>query len=326
MASRRSLFAAFLVLTFGATKVMAADDFPQRPIKLVVAFAPGGPTDVLARVVAVGMSKALGQQVFVDNKAGAGGAIGTDAVAHAPADGYTLLFSGDGALTVLPQMQKSVRYDPEKDLAPIRLAVSQVNVLVANAADKFNNVNDVLAAAKKDPGKLTFGSAGNGTPSHLVGALLESNAGVDLTHVPYKGAGPATIDLLGGRLDIMFVGMPVALQNASRKETTILAVTGDKRAPALPNVPTFAESGVKGLGDDVLVWWAVMAPAGVPQSVQAKLSAAVHAALTAPESRKAFALQGVDVLDQSGATVSKWISRDHARWAELIKSKKVSVQ
>jgi len=323
MNRRIRALAATLAIACASLTAHADEAFPSRPVKMVVGFAPGGPTDVLARILATAMSRTLGQQVVVENRAGAGGAIGTDAVAKAPKDGYTVLFSGDGALAVLPQLA-TTPYDPQADLVPLRLVASQVNVLVSNASKGLPDMPTLLARAKASPGALTFGSAGGGTPSHLVGALMQSAAGIELTHVPYKGAGPAMTDLLGGQIDLMFVGMPVALQNAARKELKLIAVTGDRRSPALPDLPTFAEVGLSGLGNETGVWWALMAPSGTPPAIQAKLVAATRAALADPEARKTFATQGVDLLDQDAQTVSQWIARDHARWAELIRTRKIA--
>ncbi|MEO7241536.1 MAG: tripartite tricarboxylate transporter substrate binding protein [Variovorax sp.] len=325
--SRRALMTLAAAVALGCSAIaIAAEDFPQRPIKLVVGFAPGGPTDLAARVLAPALSKTIGQQVFVENRAGAGGMIAADQVAKATADGYTLMFAGDGALTVLPHLSNSTTYDVVKDFVPVRLALAQSSVLVVNADKGLTDVKAVVAAAKAKPGQLNYGSGGNSTPSHLIGALFESETGVEMTHVPYKGAGPATVDLLGGRLDIMFVGMPVAVQNASRKQVKLLAVAGDRRSPALPDVPTFAEAGVKGLGDQTRAWWAVMAPSGLPAPVLAKLADATQAALADPETVKAYAALGIDVINEDGTTVSKAIVDGSARWGALIKSKNIKAE
>lgn len=307
-----------------ATPSIAAQSYPDKPVKMVVGFAPGGPTDILARVVATAMGKTLGQSVIVENKTGGGGLIGAQAVARANPDGYTILFAGDGQLTLLPQLSAKAGYESRRDFAPIRMVAGQSNVLMANKASGITDMATLIARAKASPGKITYGSAGNGTPTHLIGALFESATGVSLLHVPYKGAGPAMTDLLGGQIDMMFVGMPVALQHAARDQMTVLAVTGNKRSPKLANVPAFAEAGVKGLGDETAVWWAVVVPASVPQAIRSRLDAAVKDALNNPDLRKTFAAQGVDLLDQDGATTSQWIERDHARWAALIRDKKIA--
>ena len=300
--------------------------YPQRPVKLVVAFAPGGPTDVLARVLANGLGRQLGQQVIVENRAGSGGVLGTREVARAPADGYTLLFAGDAALSVQPQLATNAGYDVQKDFIPLRLVAAQNNVLVVNAASGISSVAALVQRARSRPGGITFGSAGNGSPSHLIGALFESQSGVDLLHIPYKGAGPAMTDLLGGQIDALFVGTPVALQMAGRQELLMLGVTGDKRLRELPNVLTFAESGVRGLGAETAVWWAVMAPTGLPPAITARLESALQATLVDADVKKGLAVQGVDTLNLDARTTSEWIARDHAKWGALIRAKKISTE
>lgn len=301
-----------------------AQSFPIKPVRMVVAFAPGGPTDVLARLVATGMTKALGQQVIVDNKAGGGGILGTREAAKAASDGYTLLFGGDAALTVQPQLSRSAGYDGLKDFTPLRVVASQANVLVASRAKGMADVASLVAQAKARPGAISFGSAGNGSPSHLIGALFETQAGIDLLHIPYKGAAPAMTDLIGGQIDLMFVGAPVALQNATRKELVPLAVTGDKRLPGLPDVPTFAEAGIRSLGAETAIWWAVVGPAGLPADVRTRLDGAVKAALDDAEVRKALEAQGVEVLNLDSRTTAQWIERDAAKWGKLLQAKKIS--
>ena len=322
--TKRSCLVLALSGLLASPTLATAQDFPNKPVRMVVAFSAGGPTDVLARVVAKGMGTALGQQVVVDNKAGAGGVIGTREVAKASADGYTILFGGDAALTVQPQMSKNAGYDGVKDFTPLRLVAAQTNVLVAHKSVGVSSVAELIAKAKAKSEGISFGSAGVGTPAHLIGALFESQAGVDLLHVPYKGAAPAMTDLIGGQVNLMFVGMPVANQNKTRSELVMLAVTGDKRAPGMPEVPTFAEAGIKGLGGESAIWWSVMGPPGLPADVKAKLDAALQTALNDPEVRKGLTLQGVDVLNLDAATTTQWLKRDTAKWGKLIQEKNIS--
>lgn len=326
MQAKRRFMALAMAAVLALPAAGMAQSYPARPVKLVVAFAAGGPTDVLARIVAQGLSRTLGQQVVVDNRAGGGGTIGTREVAKAPADGYTLLFAGDAALTVQPQLTASAGYDARKDFTPLRLVASQSNVLVVNASKGLPDMKALLARARAAQGALTFGSAGNGSPSHLIGTLFESQAGVDLVHVPYKGAAPAMTDLIGGQVDMMFVGTPVALQNASRKELLLLAVTGDKRLPALPQVPTFAEAGIGQLGSETAVWWSVMAPAGLPANVAAALDEALRAALSDAQVQKNLQTQGVDVLNLDANATTQWMARDQAKWGALIRNKKIAAE
>lgn len=313
-------------LMFAVVPAAQAQSYPDKPVKMVVGFAPGGPTDILARILAKTLSTTLGANVLVDNRAGAGGMIGTQQAAKADPDGYTILFAGDGQLTLLPQLNKNAGYDTNKDFVAVRQIVGQSNVLLVNKSSGITDVPGLLAKAKASPGKINYGSGGNGTPSHLIGVLLEGSTGIELLHIPYKGAAPAMTDLIGGQLDMMFVGMPVALQQATRENLKVLAVTGDKRNSSLPDTPTFAELGVKGLGAETAVWWAVMAPAGTPPAIQAKLSQAIKAAMADPELRATYAKQGVDILDQDGAVTMKRVAVDQARWAELIRQKKISAE
>lgn len=301
-----------------------AQAYPDRPVKMVVAFPAGGPTDVLARIVAQGMSKSLGKQVVIENRAGGGGAIGTKDAAKAAPDGYTILFAGDAALTVQPQLTSTAGYDARRDFTPLRLVASQANVLAVNANTGIKDMAALLARAKARPAGMTFGSAGNGSPSHLIGALFESETAIDLIHVPYKGAAPAMTDLIGGHIDMLFVGAPVALQNAKRHDLVMIAVTGDKRLPGLPNVPTFAETGVRNLGAETAIWWSVMAPAGLPPAVAATLDDAIRASLQDQDVLKSLTSQGVDVLNLEARTTEQWIARDLNKWGALIRAKKIS--
>lgn len=326
MTLHKHLAMGLLTGLLAAPAVTLAQAFPDRPVKMVVAFAPGGPTDVLARVVATGLAKTLGQPVVVDNRTGAGGMLGTREVAKASADGYTLLFAGDAALTVLPQLSKSAGYDPVKDFTPLRVVASQANVLLVNTSKGITDVPGLIQRAKAAPRTVTFASAGNGSPSHLIGALFESQAGIDMVHVPYRGAGPAMTDLLGGQVDALFVGTPTALQHASRKELLALATTGDKRLPGLPAVPTFAETGIRQLGAETAIWWSLMGPAALPAEVSAKLDLAIRNTLDDTEVRRQLERLGVDVLNLDARKTTEWITRDHAKWGALIAAKKITTE
>lgn len=326
MRSKRQFMALSFASLCTLPAMTMAQSYPSRPVRMVVAFAAGGPTDVLARIVAAGMTKTLGQQVIVENRAGGGGMIGTKEVAKAQPDGYTILFAGDASLTVQPQLSSNAGYDARKDFTPLRLVASQANVLVVNASKGISDINTLVSRARAKTGSLSFGSAGNGSPSHLVGALFETQVGIDLVHVPYKGAAPAMTDLIGGQIDMLFVGTPVALQNATRKDVLMLAVTGDKRLPSLPHVSTFAEAGIRNLGGETAVWWSMMAPAGLPLAIGLKLDNALRTTLSDPEIQKNLATQGVDVLNLDAKAADQWIARDHAKWGALIRAKKVSTE
>lgn len=270
------------------------------------------------------MSKTLGQNVVVDNQPGAGVALAAQALAKAEPDGYTVMYAGDGRLTLLPQLSVNAGYVTSRDIASIRTVAGQSNVLLVNTASGLTDLPALIRQAKARPGKISFGSAGNGTPSHLVGALLEDAASIELLQLPYRGAGPAMTDFLGGRLDLMFVGMPVAVQHAQNDKLAVLAVTGTQRSARLPSVPTFAELGIKGLGEGTDVWWALTAPAATPSPVRARLDAALRAAMDNTMLRQSFQTQGVDRLDRDAATTVRRIEGDQARWAQLIKAGKIS--
>ncbi|MBU6256792.1 MAG: tripartite tricarboxylate transporter substrate binding protein [Burkholderiales bacterium] len=307
----------------GAPALGLAKGYPTRPIRMLVGFAPGGPTDILARIVANALGKALDQSIVVDNRSGAGGAVAAQALANSAHDGYTILFAGDGQLTLLPQMSSSIRYVTDRDLAVIRSMAGQSNVLMSNRSTGITDLPSLLRIAKAHPGKLTFGSAGMGTPSHLVGAMFEEAAQVSLLHVPYRGAGPAMVDFMAGQLDLMFAGMPVAVAQAKDQRFAILAVTGRARSPRLPQVPTFAELGVSGLGEETDVWWALTAPAGLPPQVLSRLDAAARAAIADPQLRRAFDEQGIEIVDRDATASLARIHADEARWSRLMKAGKI---
>ncbi len=318
---RRHILGAASLLAVPASSW--SQDYPSRPLRLLVGFAPGGPTDILARIVANALGQALGQAVVVDNRAGAAGALAAQVTAKVDPDGYTLLFAGDGQLTLLPQLLPNAGYVTQRDLAVVRTVAGQSNVLLAQRSADITDMPSLLRAARARPGKISYGSAGNGTPSHLVGALFESATQVDLLHVPYRGAGPAMGDFIGGRLDLMFVGMPVASQHAQNPKFVPLAVTGRHRSPRLPQVPTFAELGIVGLGDETDVWWALVGPATLPANVRARLDAALRAAIEDPRLRQAFETQGVDLVDRDSAGTLARIKSDEMRWAGLLKAGKI---
>ena len=318
---RRDLLRAAALL--GAPLPIRAQEYPSRPVRMLVGFPPGGPTDILARILAAAMSRSLGQGVVVDNRAGAAGAIASQALAKAERDGYTVMFAGDGQLTLLPQMSPAAGYSVQRDFALVRTVAGQSNVLIAHRRAGIEDMPSLLRAAQGRPGGLGYGSAGSGTPSHLVGALFENATRTELLHVPYRGVGPAMTDFLGGRLDMMFVGMPVAVQHAQNPKLVTLAVTGRRRSPRLPEVPTFAELGIEGLGDETDVWWAVAAPAGTPAAVLARLDAAVRDALGDPQLRQSFDAQGVELPDRDAAATVARIRTDEARWAALLKSGRI---
>jgi tripartite-type tricarboxylate transporter receptor subunit TctC len=294
----------------------AGGDWPAKPIRWVVPFPPGGAMDAIARTLGEKAGKALGQPFVIENKPGAGGNIGADFVAKAPADGYPLLITSIGMATNKPLYGK-LNYDPVKDFAPVSLLAVVPNVLVTNSTQpNVKTVADVIAAAKKEPGTLTYASAGNGTSIHLAGEVFTSLAKVDMLHVPYKGSGPAVADLLGGQVNYMFDSITSARPHIQSGKLRALGVTTAKRSSALPNVPTLAEAGLPGY--EVSPWFAVFMPAGTPKPVIAKLNAALLEAMKQPDVRARFETIGAEPVGSTPDELAAHLARESARWSKLI--------
>lgn len=258
-----------------------AQAYPSKPVTIVVPFAAGGTTDILARIIGQALTTELGQSVIVDNRAGAGGNIGGAMAAKAPADGYTLFMGTVGTHAINASLYKKMPFDPIKDFAPLTRVANVPNLLVANPAQPYKTVKELIAYAKANPGKLNFGSSGNGSSIHLSGELFKSLAKVDMVHVPYKGSAPAVTDLLGNQIGIMFDNMPSAIQHVRSGKLVPIAVTTAKRSPELPNVPTIAEAGVAGY--EATSWFGMFAPTGTPAPVLAKLNTALVKVLNQAE-------------------------------------------
>ena len=302
--------------------VAAAQTYPTRAISLVVPFPAGGTTDVLARAVGQELSKNLGQPVVVESKPGAGATLGADFVAKAKPDGYTLLM---GAVhhTIATSVYKKLPYDFQKDLTPITTLALVPNVLVINLNVPAKTVKELLALAKADPGKLTYGSNGNGTGQHLIGAQFEAMGGVQLLHIPYKGSGPLTTDLLGGQITMSFDTITPVLQHIKGGKLRALAVTTLKRSSALPDVPTLDESGLKGF--DLGTWFGLLAPAGTPKDVVARINAEIVKIVNTPDFRKKMDDIGSEPIGNSPEQMAKQIKDDTERFAKLVKDAKVSI-
>jgi tripartite-type tricarboxylate transporter receptor subunit TctC len=283
---------------------------------LIVGFAPGGSTDILARLVAKEMSARLGQPIVVENKAGASAAIATETVAHAAPDGYTLCFCTLGALVILPMIEK-LAYNPAKDLTPVTHVANQPFVVVVRSSLGVNNLKEFIALAKRDPGKITFGSPGTATPSHLTGELLALATGTKLTHVPYKGDTPAIQDLLGGQIDSMMLSAIGVKPLVESGKVKALAVSSLTRLNAMPDLPTIAESGYPGFQTNNLQ--AIFAPAGTPPDVIAKLNAAAVAALKTPEAVEKIAGQGLIIIADTPASLAKTMQEETVHWGAVVK-------
>ncbi len=294
----------------------AATVFPERPLRLIVPFAPQGPNDVLARLVGVKLSELWGQQVVIDNRAGAGTIIGTDLLVRAPPDGHTLLMIS-ASTVVNPWLKKKLPYDTRKDLVPVVQLASSPTVLVVHPAVKATGIGELLVLAKVSPGALTYASGGTGSTTHLAGELLAISGGIKWTHVPYKGTGPANIDLLGGRVSGMFGTILPVLPHIKTGKMRALAVTSLTRAPALPEVPTVAESLP---GFEAKSFFGIAAPAGTPKAVQTKLNREIARLITTPEMRDHLAKQGTDAVGDTQAEFIAFFNREMAKWAKVIKS------
>jgi tripartite-type tricarboxylate transporter receptor subunit TctC len=310
---RRLITAAALLLGLAATA--GADDYPNRPVRLIIPFPPGGSNDVVGRLVAKQLGEQLGQQVVVDNRAGAGGVIGTEVAAGAPADGYTLLIISI-AHAVNPALH-TLPYDPIASFTPISVLASGPNVLVVNPELNVKSVRDLLALAKEKPGELNYASAGVGSFQHLGGELFKLMAGVNIVHVPYKGGGPAMQDVIGGTVKIMFSSLIQTTPFIKSGQLRPLGVGGARRSPVLPDVPTVAEAGVPGYVAEN--WWGIVAPAGTPAPIVETLYKAVQAALKSPELQAEFTNEGAATVEMSTAEFGDYMKSEIAKWTRVVK-------
>ena len=306
----------------GGTSALA-QAYPTKPVTIIVPFAAGGTTDILARIIGQALTAELGQSIVVDNRAGAGGNIGGQAAAKATPDGHTLFMGTVGTHAINASLYKKMPFDPVKDFAPLTRVANVPNLLVANPAQPYKSVKDLIAYAKANPGKVNFGSSGNGSSIHLSGELFKSLAKVDMQHVPYKGSAPAVTDLLGNQIDIMFDNMPSAIQHVRSGKLAPLAVTTAKRSPELPNVPTIAEAGVPGY--EATSWFGMFAPAGTPAPVLAKLNAAIVKVLAQPDVKKKINEQGAEVYSETPEQFAAFIQAESVKWGKVVKESGASL-
>jgi tripartite-type tricarboxylate transporter receptor subunit TctC len=295
----------------------AADAYPAKPIRFVVAFPPGGGTDIIARSIAQKLSERLEQQVVVDNRPGAGGNIGTDIVAKSAPDGYTILMGSAGPLAINASLFAKMPFDPVRDLAPVTLAASTPNVLVVHPSLKAATVNELIALARTRPGEINFASSGHGTPAHLAGELFNSMAGVKLVHVPYKGAAPALADLLGGQVQLMFSTMPPALPHVKDGKLRALAVTSRKRSRATPDLPTVDEAALPGF--EANTWHGVVLPAGTPPAIIARLNREIVAILHLHDIVERLSSQGAEALGSTPEEFAAYIRSETLKWAKVVR-------
>ena len=319
--ARRTVLQAIAAASLGAALVpaaFAAEAFPNKPITMVVPFVAGGTTDILARIVGQSLGEELGQPVIIDNRAGAGGNIGGQFAARAPADGYTIFMGTVGTHAINEWLYKKMPFSPNKDFAPLTRVANVPNLLVANPAQPFKNVKEMISYAQAHPGQVNFGSSGSGSSIHLSGELFKMMAKVDMIHIPYKGSAPAVTDLLGNQIAIMFDNMPSAIQHVRSGKLRPLAVTTAKRSPELPDVPTVAEAGVPGY--EATSWFGLFAPTKTPADVQAKLHAAIIKVLQKPDVIKKIGDQGGEVVTESQAEFGKFIAAENEKWKQVVKT------
>ena len=316
---RKSLgiFAALSIAATLAAAPARADDYPNRPITLIVPFPPGGSTTVMARNVADKMSVALGQSIIVDNRGGAGGTLGTRIAAKAAPDGYTIVLSYTGTFSIAPSAYANVGYDPRKDFAPIGMIGAAPNLLVVTTSLPVKSIDELKAYAKAQTAPMPYGSPGVGTVNHLAGELLANAMGVTMQHIPYKGNGPALGDLIGGHIPLMFVPIPVSLGNVRAGKLRALAISSAKRSALAPEIPTLAESGLPGF--DVALRYGLAAPAGTPKPIIDRLNKELNAALASEDVQKRLANEGADALPGTPQAYADDIDKEETKWGGLVR-------
>jgi tripartite-type tricarboxylate transporter receptor subunit TctC len=293
-----------------------AQDYPSKPIRFIVPYPPGGGTDIIARIVQEPLTRALGQTIVIENRGGAGGAVGTGEAAKAAPDGYTILFTLSSH-TINPVLYK-LPFNTERDFLPISLVASLPQLLAANPSVPVKSVQELIAAAKANPGRYAFASVGNGSPSHIAGELLKLRTGIDIVHVPYKGGGPAVADTLGGQVPFLFVSIPAAMSHVRSGKLRPLAVTTLKRSPAAPDVPTVAEAA--GIPDfEVDSWYAMFTPAGTPPAIVDRLQKAVAQVVQTPEVKQKLLEQGADAVGSTSADLDRVVRAELKKWAQLVR-------
>jgi len=311
-------------LAFSLCAVSAlAQDYPTRPVRIVIPLSPGGTTDVPGRIIAQKLSEALGQQFFVENRAGAGGTIGTDYVAKSRPDGYTLLLTAS-PFVIAPHVYKNMPYDTLADFAPVIRIASGPYVLVVHPSLGVNSVKELIALAKKEPGKIDFASSGNGGAQHLVTELFMYMTGIKLNHVPYKGSGPAQQDLMSGIIKVSFVGTPIAIPHMKSGRLKALGVSTAKRSPEIPDVPTIAEAGVPGY--EAIVWIGMLAPTGAPREIVARLNGEIGKLIRTDDVKRLLAPTGMEPDPDTPAQFGAYLKADYDKWGKVVRDSGATVQ
>ncbi len=307
-----------LALAFAATGGLTQTaKYPDKPVKIVIGFSAGGGTDVVARILALKMSETLGQTVLVENRTGASGMIAGEMVAKSAPDGYTLMMGTQTTFAVAPTLYKKTTLDPARDFSGIAMSAVSPLVLVVNPSVPAKSVQDVIAMAKAKPGQVNYGSGGLGTTPHMSGELFQAIAGIKLSHIAYRGEAPAINDLIGGQIPFMFANLSAIVGNVRAGQVRAVGVTSAKRAAALPDVPTLAESGLPGF--EAATWFALVAPAGTPQEIRTRLNAEIKRALALPDVKQRYAALGMTAEDSTPASVDAYIKSEIAKWTKVIK-------
>jgi tripartite-type tricarboxylate transporter receptor subunit TctC len=320
MLNRRHMLAAVAGVPF--VRPALAQSYPERSLRVVVPFGPGGGTDNLVRVIEPHVRAAFGQALVIENRAGAGGTIGTEIVARAPADGYTILIV-DSSYAINPALFPRLPYDPAKDLVPVSLLASGPVILLAHPSLPVTSLQELVAMAKAQPGRLSYASGGNGASTHLAGELLKMVAGIDLVHVPYRGTGPATTDVVAGHVPLMFNGISAARPHVDAGRLRPIAVTGSSRAGALPNVPTFTEGGLGGV--EASTFWGALAPAGTPAAAVTRISEALRAGVTHAAVRERLLSLGFEPIGGPPSAYAENLRTETAKWAEVVRRANVKL-
>jgi tripartite-type tricarboxylate transporter receptor subunit TctC len=313
-------FVATMAIAFGAAALplgAAAQEYPVKAIRFIVPFAPGGPTDIMSRALAEKLTAQLGQQIVVDNRGGAGGGIGTALAAHSTPDGYTIVIGHIGTLAINVSLYSSLEYDPVKDFAPISMIATLPLGLFVNANVPVKSVAELVALAKAKPGQLNFGSAGNGSATQMAGAMFKTMAGIDIVHVPYKGNAASLVDLVAGRVQMMFSNLLTTAPHVKAGRLRAIAISTAKRSQQAPDLPTIAESGVPGY--DYAPWYGILAPTGTPRAIVMRLNREIGQIINAPEMKERFRKQGIDLVTSTPEAFAELIRREIPKWREIVK-------
>ena len=308
----------------GAFAAAMAQGYPNKPVRWVVPFPPGGSADIMGRMIGQDLAKTLGQQVVIENRAGASAIVGSEYVAKSPADGYTLLQANVSQMTIHPSLYPKLPYDPLKDFAPVTVLGVVTSVVVTTPALPVTSIQDLVALARKRPGLLNFTSSGAGASTHLTGELLKQRAGIAMTHISYKGSGPALTDVMAGFVEVMFENLPSALPFINAGKLKVLAVTGKDRSPVLKTVPTLAESGFPGF--DMVSWQALVAPANTPKPVIDKLNAEVVRVLRTPEMKEKMIGLGTEVVANTPEQSAQYLREETAKWSKIVKDAGIKLE